>query len=122
VILRQMARRARVRDAGASEGLGGSLVSRVVAEVKNDMLGQEGNNKPLILPKLTGIKASALYTESFLSAMSFEQQVKVLTDASILGKVDYLRGMKENVIIGKPIPSGKRAEIDDPEELEEVKN
>ncbi|KKR05537.1 MAG: DNA-directed RNA polymerase subunit beta' [candidate division WS6 bacterium GW2011_GWF2_39_15] len=120
VILRQMARLGRVRESGDSSYLVGALVNRFVGDVKNEMLVAEGRNKALILPKLMGIKASALYTESFLSAMSFEQQVKVLTDASILGKIDYIRGMKESVIIGKPIPSGETARIEDKTKLEEV--
>lgn len=122
IILRQMARLGRVRESGDSSYLVGSLINRFVGDIKNGMLLKEGKNMALILPKLMGIKASALYTESFLSAMSFEQQVKVLTDASILGKVDYIRGMKESVIIGKPIPSGESAKIEDLTQLEEVKN
>jgi DNA-directed RNA polymerase subunit beta' len=121
VILRQMARLGRVREAGDSKYLVGALVNRFIGAVSNQMLLEANKNVSLILPKLMGIKASALYTESFLSAMSFEQQVKVLTDASILGKVDYIRGMKESVIIGKVIPSGPSAKIDDPRELEELK-
>lgn len=121
VILRQMARLGRVRESGDSKYLVGSLINRFIGEVSNQMLIESNKNAALILPKLMGIKASSLYTESFLSAMSFEQQVKVLTDASILGKVDYIRGMKESVIIGKVIPSGPSAKIDDPRELEELK-
>jgi DNA-directed RNA polymerase subunit beta' len=74
------------------------------------------------MPKLLGIKASSLQTESFLSAMSFEQQVRVLTNAAIIGQVDYLRGMKENVIIGRTIPVGADAEVKDVKDLEELKN
>jgi DNA-directed RNA polymerase subunit beta' len=72
-------------------------------------------------PKLLGIKASALQTESFLSAMSFQEQVRVLTSSAILGKTDYLRGMKENVIIGRKIPSGDSAEVKDFRTLEEIR-
>ncbi len=122
VILRQMARLGRVREAGDSTYLVGALVNRFVGDIKNEILVKAGKNSALVLPKLMGIKASALYTESFLSAMSFEQQVKVLTDASILGKVDYIRGMKESVIIGKPIASGESAKFEDLTQLEEVKN
>lgn len=120
IILRQMVRLGRVVDAGDSGYLVGSYVNRFVAELKNELLVKEGKNKALILPRLYGIKTSSLNTESFLSAMSFQEQVRVLTNSAILGKTDYLRGMKENVIIGKLIPSGDGAEIENIEELEEL--
>jgi DNA-directed RNA polymerase subunit beta' len=109
VILRQMARLGRVIESGDSEYLVGSLVNRYISEAKNDSLVEDGKNKALVIPKLMGIKGSALHTESFLSAMSFQEQVRVLTQSAILGKVDTLRGMKENVIIGRRIPSGEEA-------------
>jgi DNA-directed RNA polymerase subunit beta' len=109
VILRQMARLGRVIESGDSEYLVGSLVNRYISEAKNDRLVKDGKNKALVVPKLMGIKGSALHTESFLSAMSFQEQVRVLTQSAILGKVDTLRGMKENVIIGRRIPSGEEA-------------
>ena len=96
-----MVRLGRVLEAGDSEYLVGSSVNRFMADVKNEMLVKEGKNKALVIPKLFGIKTSSLNTESFLSAISFQEQVRVLTNASILGKTDYLRGMKENVIIGR---------------------
>ena len=85
------------------------------------MLLEQGKNVAYIQPRFMGIKASALYTESFLSAMSFEQQVRVLTSASIVGTIDYLRGMKENVIVGKDVPSGTRVQITDVRDIEEIK-
>jgi len=120
VIVRQMARLGRVMDSGDSTYLVGSLVNKFIAEVKNVKLREQDKNIVLVLPKLLGIKASALYTESLLSAMSFQEQVRVLTNYAILGKVDYLRGMKENVMIGKKIPYGETAEIKDIYGLEEV--
>ncbi|MGI6443622.1 MAG: DNA-directed RNA polymerase subunit beta' [Candidatus Dojkabacteria bacterium] len=120
IILRQMVRLGRVVDAGDSGYLVGSYVNRFIADLKNEMLVKEGKNKALILPRLYGIKKSSLNTESFLSAMSFQEQVRVLTHSAILGKTDYLRGMKENVIIGKLIPSGEEAEIENVYELEEL--
>ncbi len=120
-ILRQMGRLGMVMDSGDSNYLVGSLVNSFMAEVKNSILVSEGKNKSLIARKLMGIKASALYTESFLSAMSFQEQVRVLTNGAILGKIDYLRGMKENVIIGRLIPSGESARVDDVNSLEELK-
>jgi DNA-directed RNA polymerase subunit beta' len=109
IILRQMARLGRVIESGDSDYLVGSLVNRYISEAKNESLVKEGKNKALVIPKLLGIKGSALHTESFLSAMSFQEQVRVLTQSAILGKVDTLRGMKENVIIGRRIPSGEEA-------------
>jgi DNA-directed RNA polymerase subunit beta' len=112
VILRQMARLGRVIESGDSEYLVGSLINRYISEVKNEKLVEEGKHKALVLPKLMGIKESALHTESFLSAMSFQEQVRVLTQSAILGKVDTLRGLKENVIIGRRIPSGEEARME----------
>lgn len=120
VIVRQMARLARVLDNGDSGYLVGTLINRFAGDEKNNMLRDQGKNIALLMPRLLGIKASSLYTESFLSAMSFQEQVRVLTNAAILGKVDYLRGMKENVMIGKRIPTGAGAEIEDIRALEEV--
>ena len=112
IILRQMARLGRVVEPGDSVYLVGSLIDRYIAEARNNSLVEEGKNKALIAPKLMGIKGSALHTESFLSAMSFQEQVRVLTHGAILGKVDTLRGMKENVIIGRRIPSGEGARLE----------
>ena len=121
IIIRQMARLGKVMDSGDSEYLVGSMVNRFISEVKNNMLLEESKRKALIVPKLLGIKASALFTESFLSAMSFQEQVRVLTNSAILGKTDFLRGMKENVIIGRRIPSGESASLKDLNNLEEIK-
>jgi DNA-directed RNA polymerase subunit beta' len=121
IIIRQMARLGRVQESGDSEYLVGSLVNRFVADKKNENLLAQEKRKTLVQPKLLGIKASALHTESFLSAMSFQEQVRVLTNSAILGKTDYLRGMKENVIIGRRIPSGDDASVKDINSLEEIK-
>ncbi len=121
VILRQMMRLGRVFESGDSDYLVGALVNRFLAEAKNQLLLEEGKSKALIIPKLLGIKASSLHTESFLSAMSFQEHVRVLTSTAILGKTDFLRGMKENVIIGRPIPVGEKAEIKDIREVQELK-
>jgi DNA-directed RNA polymerase subunit beta' len=121
VVIRQMARLGRVLDSGDSEYLVGSMVNRFVSDTKNNILLKDGKRKALVVPKLLGIKASALHTESFLSAMSFQEQVRVLTNSAILGKTDFLRGMKENVIIGRRIPSGESAAIKNLNDLEEIK-
>ena len=120
IILRQMARLGKVLDSGDSDYLVGALVNRFLGSAKNDLIAEEGKNKALIIPKLLGIKTSSLNTESFLSAVSFQEQVRVLTSNSILGKKDYLRGMKENVIIGRLIPAGESAAVENPRDLEEL--
>lgn len=120
IILRQMARLGKVYGSGDSDYLVGSLVNRFLAEAKNELLLEEVKNKALIIPKILGIKTSALYTESFLSAISFQEQVRVLTSTAILGRKDYLRGMKENVIIGRPIPVGEKARIEDIRKIPEL--
>jgi DNA-directed RNA polymerase subunit beta' len=120
IIVRQMARLGSVLESGDSDYLIGDTVNRFKSEHINQRLRDDNKNIALIVPKLLGIKASALKTESFLSAMSFQEQVRVLTHASILGKVDYLRGMKENVMIGRKIPTGEEARIENVHELDEI--
>jgi len=120
IIVRQLSRMGLVLDSGDSKYLVGSLVNVYLASAKNELLRNLGKNIALVQPKLMGIKASALKTESFLSAMSFQEQVRVLTESAIIGKVDYLRGMKENVLIGRKIPSGVDAQIDNIKDLQEV--
>jgi DNA-directed RNA polymerase subunit beta' len=107
LIVRQMMKKVRVENAGDTELLPGQLVDKVVLERENarvastDGAGEQATFEPLIL----GITKASLATESFLSAASFQETTKVLTDASIEGKVDRLLGLKENVIIGKLIPA-----------------
>ncbi len=105
LIVRQMLKKVRVESAGETELLPGQLVDRVVLERENVRVkkakGEIATYEPLIL----GITKASLATESFLSAASFQETTKVLTDASIEGKVDRLLGLKENVIIGKLIPA-----------------
>ena len=106
VIARQMLRKVAVLDAGDSDFLPGRQVNRFEFEnVANDLIA-EGKNPPVGQPLLLGITKASLATDSFLSAASFQETTKVLTDAAIEGKVDHLAGLKENVIIGKPIPAG----------------
>ena len=105
LIVRQMLKKVRVLEAGDTELLPGQLVDRFVLERENARVtgekGEPATSEPLIL----GITKASLATESFLSAASFQETTKVLTDASIEGKVDNLLGLKENVIIGKLIPA-----------------
>jgi DNA-directed RNA polymerase subunit beta' len=104
LIVRQMMKKVKLREAGSTELLPGQLADRIVVERENNRVrgaGEVATYEPVIL----GITKASLATESFLSAASFQETTKVLTDASIEGKVDRLLGLKENVIIGKLIPA-----------------
>jgi DNA-directed RNA polymerase subunit beta' len=107
LIVRQMLKKVRVENAGDTDLLPGQLVDRVVLERENARVKKEKGKKEeaTFEPLILGITKASLATESFLSAASFQETTKVLTDASIEGKVDRLLGLKENVIIGKLIPA-----------------
>ena len=106
VIARQMLKKVRVEDNGDSQLLPGSLVDINELEEINEKLEKEGKKKAIGKRILLGITKAALATDSFLSAASFQETTKVLTEAAIKGKTDDLIGLKENVIIGKLIPAG----------------
>ncbi len=106
VIVRQMLRRVTIIDSGATEFLPGSLTERSEFEAANRRVVAEGNEPAAGRPVLMGITKASLATESWLSAASFQETTRVLTDAAINGKSDKLIGLKENVIIGKLIPAG----------------
>jgi DNA-directed RNA polymerase subunit beta' len=105
LIVRQMLKKVRVESAGETELLPGQLVDRVVYERENVRAKKEKKEQATHEPLILGITKASLATESFLSAASFQETTKVLTDASIEGKIDRLLGLKENVIIGKLIPA-----------------
>jgi DNA-directed RNA polymerase subunit beta' len=105
LIVRQMLKKVRVESAGETELLPGQLVDRVVLERENVRVKKAKGELATYEPLILGITKASLATESFLSAASFQETTKVLTDASIEGKVDRLLGLKENVIIGKLIPA-----------------
>ncbi|HWQ22602.1 MAG TPA: DNA-directed RNA polymerase subunit beta' [Gaiellaceae bacterium] len=105
LIVRQMLKKVRVENAGDTELLPGQLVDRVVLERENERVRREKGEEATFEPIILGITKASLATESFLSAASFQETTKVLTDAAIEGKVDHLNGLKENVIIGKLIPA-----------------
>jgi DNA-directed RNA polymerase subunit beta' len=105
LIVRQMLKKVRVESNGDAELLPGQLVDRVVFERENDRVKKAKGELATYEPLILGITKASLATESFLSAASFQETTKVLTDASIEGKVDRLLGLKENVIIGKLIPA-----------------
>jgi DNA-directed RNA polymerase subunit beta' len=106
VIVRQMLRRVRIEEPGDTGMLPGELIE--VSEFKriNEDVVSQGGEPAIAATILLGITKASLNTDSFLSAASFQETTRVLTEASINGKVDYLRGLKENVVIGKLIPAG----------------
>ena len=96
----------KIVDSGDTDLLPGSLVSTVDFYEKNEEARKEGLEEATGDVTLLGITKASLATESFLSAASFQETTRVLTDAAIKGKQDYLRGLKENIIIGQLIPAG----------------
>ena len=105
LIVRQMLKKVRVETNGDTELLPGQLVERVQLDRENARVKKEKGEQATFEPIILGITKASLATESFLSAASFQETTKVLTDAAIEGKVDRLHGLKENVIIGKLIPA-----------------
>ena len=136
VIARQMSRKVKVEDAGDTELLVGTLVGVLEFEAANDAVrarieaGEQTLREATCSDVLLGITKASLQTDSFLSAASFQETTKVLTEAAIKGKIDHLQGLKENVLIGKLIPAGtgleayravevKRAQAQTAEETED---
>ena len=112
VIARQMTRKIQVEDSGDTQLLMGAMVDKIEFKEENDKIqaridaGEKDLRLAVGTPSLLGITKASLMTDSFLSAASFQETTKVLTEAAIKGKVDHLLGLKENVIIGKLIPAG----------------
>ena len=135
VIVRQMLKKVRIEEAGDTEFLPGTNVDILEFEDVNKALEEEGKEPATGEQIMLGITKASLATNSFLSAASFQETTKVLTEAAIKGKIDPLVGLKENVIIGKHIPAGtgmnkyrdirldsnavKAEEAELPEEMEE---
>ena len=106
VIVRQMLRRVRIKEVGDTEFLVGDQVEKWRFEEANQKVEEKGGEPATAEPLLLGITKASLSTESFISAASFQETTKVLTEAAINGKVDRLAGLKENVIMGRLIPAG----------------
>ena len=106
VIIRQMLRKVQIEDAGDTEMLPGELIDIFRFERENEAVIMNGGQPAIAKRKLLGITKASLATDSFLSAASFQETTRVLTEAAIKGKIDPLVGLKENVIIGKLIPAG----------------
>jgi DNA-directed RNA polymerase subunit beta' len=106
VMVRQMLRKVKIEEAGDTSLLPGGLIDIFEFEEENERVKQQGGEPAVSRPVLLGITKASLATDSFLSAASFQETTRVLTEAAIKGKVDPLIGLKENVIIGKLIPAG----------------
>jgi DNA-directed RNA polymerase subunit beta' len=106
VIVRQMLRKVQVLDAGDTRFLAGEQVEKVNFEQENERLNQEGGQQATAEPLLLGITKVSLSTDSWISAASFQETTKVLTEAAINSRTDHLRGLKENIIMGRLIPAG----------------
>ena len=106
VIVRQMLRRVMIKDPGDASFIADEQVERFRFQEENDRVVAKGGRPARGEPILMGITKASLSTQSFISAASFQETTRVLTEASLAGKTDYLRGLKENVIMGRLIPAG----------------
>jgi DNA-directed RNA polymerase subunit beta' len=106
VIVRQMLRRVKIKHPGDTPFLVEEQVEKHAFEVENDKILESGGRAAVAEPLLLGITKASLSTESFISGASFQETTKVLTQAAVSSKIDYLRGLKENVIMGRLIPAG----------------
>ena len=120
VIVRQMMRRIRVEEPGDSELLRSELVDRWTFDEMNARVVSEQGAPAAGVPVLLGVTKASLSTDSFLAAASFQETTRVLTDAAISGATDHLRGLKENVIIGKLIPARAQVTVDRPAPIAEM--
>jgi len=106
MIVRQMLRKVRITESGDTTFLWGEQIDKVTFEIENERIEEMGGQPAEASPVLLGITKASIETESFLSAASFQDTTRVLTEAATLGKRDTLRGFKENVIMGHIIPAG----------------
>ena len=120
VIVRQMMRRVSITDPGDSDFLAEEAVDRHLFERERERIAEEGGVPPEAKPMLQGVTRASLSTDSFLAAASFQETTRVLTEAAIAGATDHLRGLKENVIIGKLIPARVPITVERPEPIAEM--
>ncbi|MEL6783542.1 MAG: DNA-directed RNA polymerase subunit beta', partial [Pseudomonadota bacterium] len=106
VIVRQMLQKVEISEPGESGLVRGEQMDRVELELMNEKLAEEGRAPAEGTPILLGITKASLQTRSFISAASFQETTRVLTEAAVAGKSDTLEGLKENVIVGRLIPAG----------------
>ncbi len=111
VIVRQMLQKVKIIDPGDTNFLEGEEVDKIRFNKENEKVLSEGGDPATCQPILLGITRASLRTDSFISAASFQETTRVLTEAAVQGKVDHLRGLKENVIIGRLIPAGTGSDI-----------
>ncbi len=110
VIIRRMFDKIKIEEVGDTSFIPGQIATKIQVESENESLGK-GKKPAKGTPVLLGITKSSLKTDSWLSAASFQETTRVLTEAAVAGKVDRLRGLKENVMIGRLIPTGERAKL-----------
>jgi len=120
VIVRQMMRKVRIDEPGDSELLPEELMEWHEYESMRAELEAAGKQPPTVSPMLLGVTKASLSTDSFLAAASFQETTRVLTEAAISGKTDHLRGLKENVIIGKLIPARAKITVERPTPIAEI--
>jgi DNA-directed RNA polymerase subunit beta' len=108
-IVRQMLRRIRISDEGDSDHIEGQSISKTDVVITNRIIQESGGTPAQYKPQLLGITKASLATDSFISAASFQETTRVLSDAAVAGRVDRLTGLKENVIMGNLIPCGTGA-------------
>jgi DNA-directed RNA polymerase subunit beta' len=106
VIVRQMLQKVEITDPGESDTINGEQIDRLDLDMMNEKLISEGKKPASGVPVLLGITKASLQTRSFISAASFQETTRVLTEAAVAGKIDALEGLKENVIVGRLIPAG----------------
>lgn len=106
VIIRQMLKRVEIKKPEDSKYLSGEIIDKIELEEENENLIKNKKKPAIVETVLLGITKASLQTNSFISAASFQETTRVLTDAAIKGKVDKLRGLKENVIVGRLVPAG----------------
>jgi DNA-directed RNA polymerase subunit beta' len=106
IIVRQMLRKVRITEPGDTQFLWGEQIDKIEFEKENERVEKMGGKPAEAQPVLLGITKASLETESFLSAASFQDTTRVLTEAATMSRVDYLHGFKENVIMGHIIPAG----------------
>ncbi len=111
VIVRQMLRKVEVADPGESTFLTGEIVDRDIFEQENDKTAADGGKLATAKPVLQGITKASLQTKSFISAASFQETTRVLTEAAVAGRIDTLDGLKENVIVGRLVPAGTGSKV-----------
>ena len=106
VIVRQMLQKVEITDGGDTTFLIGEQIDRIEVDNENEKVIKEGGRPASGTPVLQGITKASLQTHSFISAASFQETTRVLTEAAVSGRVDNLQGLKENVIVGRLIPAG----------------